>query len=105
MTLRDFCKKYDTVGKFSSFLELNIEGKQFLHSVIIAFHDTHEPSYTMSTAGGYISIGKLNELKNQVEEAYDLLKSYHNFLCELKLDEELTEEQETILETIVHALS
>lgn len=105
MTLRDFCKKYQGDGKHSDYLHLNVDGKKYLYSVTISFYDGNEPTYYIFPESRYISIGELDEFKNQVDEAYDLLKSHHKFLCELKLDEELTEEQENVLESIVHALS
>lgn len=104
MTLREFCEKYIGNGNYSNYLHLNVEGRRYLNAVTISFYEDHEPNYYIFPESYYISIGELNEFKNQVEEAYDLLKSHHNFLCELQLEEELTKKQETMLESIVHAL-
>ena len=107
MTLRDFCKKYCTNVADLDVLYLKVNS-DYLSMVSIAFFDnSSEPTYNVYTNvhRNYISIGKLEDFKDQVEEVYDLLNSHHKFLSELKLDEELTEEQEIVLESIVHALS
>ena len=107
MTLRDFCKKYCTNVDDLNVLYLRVNSKDYLSMVSISFYDDEEPTYNVypNIHNRYITIGELDEFKNQVEEVYDLLKSDHKFFCKLKLDEELTEGQEITLESIVHALS